>query len=187
MQDKIFIQRDRCSGHCCERFLLPFSPEKLIEAGAWLKETYSDSGIRLPQETPEQPVKRPLREIYEMDDEEREREGISLLCYNREEITKVSDMAIPLGIGFPGDHHEGNCYPAQQFIYTCKYFERETGNCLNYADRPDVCRSHGVRYECPHPKCTMSGSHVAWDEAGWSDSVTRTEIVQPDKAPDFDD
>lgn len=49
-----------------------------------------------------------------------------------------------LGNGKPyedGEEHER---------FTCNAFDQVTGNCLNYENRPQLCRQHGVTTHCDH-------------------------------------
>lgn len=58
------------------------------------------------------------------------------------EILKIQAMVIPLKSD------------SSFHYYTCKYFDVKTRKCLNYENRPVVCRQHPLNKPCPYPGCT---------------------------------
>ena len=55
----------------------------------------------------------------------------------------IADMLISLGTDDTGKYH-----------YTCRHFNVETGNCMAYESRPDMCRDYPYGNPCEHPDCT---------------------------------
>lgn len=39
--------------------------------------------------------------------------------------------------------------------FGCRHHDHVTGDCTNYADRPGVCRRHGVDYACDQTSCPL--------------------------------
>jgi Fe-S-cluster containining protein len=143
------MEIQRCTGHCCRRFNLPLSPSELNnlrEAVDNNKTTYlTDSG------------------------EEKD------FRYPKEEISKISDMVIPLGLSNIGS--DGKAFEAPQnendalyrksngfvienglvkaHFYTCKHFNKETNDCMNYINRPDMCKKHPYGRGCNFVGCTL--------------------------------
>lgn len=39
--------------------------------------------------------------------------------------------------------------------FTCKHYNKETKNCMNYDNRPGMCRNHG-HSNCPYKNCTLN-------------------------------
>lgn len=114
---------NRCSGHCCRRFHLPFSMAELKaerdSAMCWL------FGAPMNQR------------------------GI----YNPIEIIRVAAMVIPLNSdGPPG------AIPLEGWRYTCKHHNTETGDCMNYENRPKLCSEYPYGQQCTFEGCT-------WEEA----------------------
>lgn len=131
---------DRCTGHCCRRFSLPFSPEEWkasyeqelrIQSGE-LKENPDPNG-------PPWPLPRPV------------------------DVMIVAQMIIPLGAhnwspqtGKPyADDGQGDRLGHH---YTCKHLDDATGNCRIYETRPEVCRKYPYGRPCGYTECT-------WDAA----------------------
>ena len=73
--------------------------------------------------------------------------------YLTEEIEKIADMVIFLW----SDKHsnfENRRTPETTYHYTCKHFDKATGNCMNYANRPDMCRLYPNSGVCRYKACT---------------------------------
>lgn len=71
------------------------------------------------------------------------------------DIEKIKDMVIPLG------KHKGNPVVEQANVgnsrvhfYTCKFFDGESRNCLDYENRPTMCRDFPYSLKtCPYEGC----------------------------------
>lgn len=64
--------------------------------------------------------------------------------WDQSDILKVKDMAIFIR----KDPKKGN-------RYTCKYLDKETGDCKNYANRPTMCKAYPYGKPCTYKACTM--------------------------------
>lgn len=62
----------------------------------------------------------------------------------REECRKIADMVVALP-------DEGDDVPR----FTCRHYDPETRDCVNYDDRPDLCRNPGVTVNCDTEGCTL--------------------------------
>ena len=123
---------DRCTGHCCRAFTLPWSPAELqvllADYRRWRR-------LGLPPKG-----------------------GRKLL----RDVQKITDMIIHLGrfpaaewpapyrpevrAGVPPD--EGH-----RDFYTCRHLLPD-GNCGDYERRPQVCRDFPYRHPCQYAPCT---------------------------------
>lgn len=101
---------DRCSGHCCRQFFLPFTPRELVK-------------LQLTR--------------------------VVRLRFKPEEIRKVAAMAVYLGNNERGSH-----------MYTCRHLNVISGDCMNYEDRPDVCREYPYGERCMH-----ADAGCTWNDA----------------------
>ena len=72
------------------------------------------------------------------------------------------DMLIPLGADADGDER-----------FNCRHHNAETGDCMAYEQRPDVCRRHGALYRCKTPGCELG---AAWDHE--SERYARAEEME---------
>lgn len=119
----------RCSGHCCKRFYLPLSPEQL-------QHEYDVSTGATPD---------------------------AVTRWNVQDLQKVHDMVIFLDSDTAKQDlivdgvrkREADEPPAH--YYTCKHHDAATGNCMNYEDRPNMCRdypSYGSNDRCQYKDCT---------------------------------
>lgn len=123
---------DRCTGHCCERFYLPYSPEDL--------QKIKENSIAV--------------------DRGEERPYPHLINSNTEEITKIADMAILVEysnrwVGGDG-HYDQNGDPVRGHYYTCKHFDPVSGNCTNYENRPKMCSEYPYGRMCSYRACTWN-------------------------------
>lgn len=85
--------------------------------------------------------------------------------FNPKEMEQIYGMVIALApskdskVGVDGF----SAPPESGWYYTCKNFDTQTGNCLIYETRPDMCRDYpfygeGYRNRCTYENCT-------WEEA----------------------
>lgn len=64
--------------------------------------------------------------------------------FNIPDMLKVADMVI---------YQRPN--PKGGYRYTCKYFDKESGNCCNYENRPNMCKDYPYGKQCTYKGCTM--------------------------------
>lgn len=120
-----------CSGHCCEQFWLPYSPEKIHEMA-------KDNNI--------------------------------VMNENPKEMELISEMIILLKE--PDD--------GLQYMYTCKHFNKQTRLCMNYDNRPNVCRNHPSGQPCYSDGCTHEfACPSAGHNYGWLDAVRNSMELSP--------
>lgn len=62
-----------------------------------------------------------------------------------DDIIKIADMVM-----FLRHDHKG-------YHYTCKHFDKNTGNCRIYKTRPKMCSAYPYGNECKYKGCTMEG------------------------------
>lgn len=67
--------------------------------------------------------------------------------WNPEEAAKLIDMLIPL------PNKEGHTLSVGGY-YTCRHLNTETGDCMNYEGRPDMCRDYPYGEACTFKECT---------------------------------
>jgi Fe-S-cluster containining protein len=64
---------------------------------------------------------------------------------SKDEFPKLLDMLIPID--------KESEWPETHW-YKCKYFNYGTKKCMNYENRPIVCKQHPVSEPCPVEGCT---------------------------------
>lgn len=121
----------RCTGHCCEAFVLPVGPEEL-------KDLY-------------RAYKSGPRTSFTMAGEEYHQRLIN-------DIDLIAPMVTYLGLGtIPNASIDPGRVGRIMHTYTCKHFDRTTRNCTIYDIRPQMCRdypSYGVGTRCNYNACT---------------------------------
>jgi len=134
-------ETSRCTGHCCKDFTLPVSPMQF----AWWAKL-----IKLGKK-PWRMVHTKYRawqgEIYNTNSGYKTH-------YNIDEIAKIADMVI-----FKRADKTCNGNPNRKidhvlYHYTCKHFDQKSGNCMNYENRPDMCRVYPNGGVCKYKGCT---------------------------------
>lgn len=132
---------NRCTGHCCRRFYLPFSPTELQRAAEYTKTYYDENGV----------------------DGKKHKEGWEAGWFDDTgkvqrrffiDVEQIADMAIfiektTLDANLEKHHIEGHWY-------TCKNFDTETSNCKIYETRPDMCRMYPSSGVCDYKACTKT-------------------------------
>lgn len=69
------------------------------------------------------------------------------------DVLMIADMVIHLETR----EHKGETlgvYRDSDNWYTCKHFNEESGNCMNYENRPDMCRNYPYGRACTFKECT---------------------------------
>lgn len=71
--------------------------------------------------------------------------------FHNPDVVKITDMLrwqgrVKFGKELPA-HHPGG-------YYGCKWFDGASGNCTNYANRPDMCADYPYGHACEIPQCT---------------------------------
>lgn len=68
----------------------------------------------------------------------------------------VADMVVPLGRFASGERlPDGEDARESGDYFTCRHFDEETGDCLVYNVRPQMCRDLGVTVQCNKKGCTL--------------------------------
>lgn len=106
---------NRCTGHCCKDFYLPFAP------------------IQLAHET--------------------KKLAIGKSRYEAKDFEKISKMLIFLRTNH--NKRRARAVGGFEYRYTCKHFDRETGNCMNYENRPRMCSDYPYGGKCTYRGCTL--------------------------------
>lgn len=133
---------DRCTGHCCQKLTIPFSPEKLREAyDAWLR---SQNGYPI--------------HMNHTEDNQKIYSDIHLIAPMLEhlgefEVSPVKQVNKLIRIGKPTKGH----------YYRCKNFDTKKKICTIYEIRPHMCRSYPNGHPCNYSGCTWS-THKAKKE-----------------------
>jgi hypothetical protein len=65
--------------------------------------------------------------------------------WNQKDMLKVAEMVI-----YQRPNERGG------YRYTCKHWDVSSGNCLNYENRPTMCRDYPYGKECKYKDCTMT-------------------------------
>jgi len=164
----------RCSGHCCSGFTFPASREDISNFISQRKK--DESHHRMERESKKgdplslMPSKYPTSYFEELlsmfVDKDREINDGKNPAWDNDE-TKDSD---PLA-----DLSSKENYPG---FFDCKHLCSKTGNCNNYENRPDFCRSypnHNALGACYYEGCTSSCSikNVKSSISNGEDSVKR--------------
>ncbi len=132
-------KRGRCSGHCCACFYLPYGPDEMeAEYTRWQKrngsadrtqEAFGMSG-------------RPDRHAVIVD------------------IHLIYPMLVYLGARNSAPYPQVNKSPRKVLegahYYSCKHWDRETGNCDIYEHRPQMCREYPYAADCNYANCTWT-------------------------------
>ncbi|HEX2868669.1 MAG TPA: YkgJ family cysteine cluster protein [Ignavibacteriales bacterium] len=135
MREVIEIQR--CKGHCCRAFTLGYTPEQL--------------------QSKFQEEIRQMRRAMKFYKDRRK----LIKDYLDRDIYKVYHMVEYIG-SFAFDV-SGNLLREEVQWYTCKHFNKETGDCMNYERRPEMCKgfpywghySSDRMVSCPYRECEM--------------------------------
>lgn len=117
----------RCTGHCCRRVIVQFSPYELARC----KQSIENGTMKFTLDSG--------REFKHN--------------YGLEEITKVHDMLLWLGTSLV-DPATGEALSTPEHNYTCRHHDAETGDCRNYANRPVMCSSYPYKRVCKYVGCT---------------------------------
>ena len=126
-------KHDRCTGHCCEGFFLPFSPANL--AAAFYRWAHSTAAVKVAPDGP----------IYD---------DIWLIA----PMVRLVRFGTPPLRMKPGHDGKGS---TQAHYYRCVHHNRKTGNCEIYAMRPRMCREYPYGRECGFVGCTWKGAKEA--------------------------
>lgn len=62
----------------------------------------------------------------------------------KKEFTKIAEMVIPLP-------HRNGFY--SEYHYTCKHYDANTNNCMDYENRPEMCRNYPYGDPCGFDEC----------------------------------
>ena len=123
---------DRCTGHCCRDFTLPYSPDELWQSyNAFLAmrngEVPVQVGDILYRSQPRIP-----QDIHLI---------APMVTYLGHYDTPASQNTVPEVMRL--EHH-----------YTCKHYDAATHNCTIYDIRPAMCREYPYGHGCNYAACT---------------------------------
>ncbi len=114
----------RCSGHCCQAFTLPLTPEYVDELKS------AAEGAERGEPWPSH-----------------------LRRYTDDDIAIVARMVRPLG-RFPILTPAGHRFRSPLEWYACEHHDSESGDCKIYETRPRMCRDHPYGNTCNYVDCT---------------------------------
>ena len=120
----------RCTGHCCEVFSLPFSPDELRTAyHRWKINAGNTKPIPM---AGNETTKTIFADIY-----------------------LIAPMVKYLGFRTaPMKAVVQNGRPRAAHYYTCKNFDKKTRKCTIYEIRPQMCREYPYGRGCNYAACT---------------------------------
>lgn len=128
----------RCTGHCCKRFYLPFSPTELQRAAAY-SEKYRIPGTN--------EYKEGWEEGFKND------HGDKVFRFY-EDIEEIAGMAILLE--WNNLDANGDTVVKRGHWYRCDNLDPETNNCTIYETRPNMCRRYPDSGVCDYKACTKT-------------------------------
>ncbi len=134
-------QVGRCTGHCCEDFTLPVSP---MQFKWWAKLIKLGKRVGMMKHTP---FRKWLGELYDSN-----RGYFSTL--EPDDVAKIADMVQFKYASKTCKGNPGRKIPNLLYHYTCKHYDKKSGNCMNYEDRPGMCRAYPNVGECSYKGCT---------------------------------
>ncbi len=127
---------NRCTGHCCRKFALPFSPKELRAAyDRWLasQEGYTITKCGL------QPAD---AKLYQ---------DIHLVAPMVEYLGRF-DYRTFTGVNPSDDELRGERYKCH--YYRCRLFDEKAKKCTIYEIRPKMCREYPYGKKCNYTGCT---------------------------------
>jgi Fe-S-cluster containining protein len=133
------MTENRCTGHCCERFNLSTRYAELMSMRLAVDNGNYSGG------------------------------------FLKSEIIKISDMIIPLGKSYLDHNVEpmiaadigpgtfdivniGEIVVHETEWFTCKHYDKNSKNCMNYENRPIMCQKHGCN-GCAYKACTLKNKN----------------------------
>lgn len=121
---------DRCAGHCCQTFSLPYSPAELWASYRRWKD-----------------MKKAETSLH--------KSGVSNKTLVFSDIHLIAPMVIYLGYKtIPYRTVRPVSKTEKNYYYTCKHFDKASKNCAIYEDRPLMCRSYPDGSGCNYAACT---------------------------------
>lgn len=125
-------RHDRCTGHCCEMFSLPLSPDELW--GSYHQ--WKSGGVSLAKN--DHSVARLFTDIHII------APMVVYLGYSDKGAPRVN----------PSDE-ELQGKPKQKYHwYRCKHLDSKTRDCTIYEFRPAMCRNYPYASLCQYAQCT---------------------------------
>ena len=135
-------EENRCTGHCCEAFYLPVSPDELrLSYEEWMRR--EEPGSELSREVPTGHTEVSARALYG-------------------QVARDIHLIFPMvrHIGYltaaaAGAPHVNQVDPGRKgHWYTCAHYDREAQRCGIYAHRPRMCREYPYGQRCAYEACT---------------------------------
>lgn len=139
----------RCTGHCCKHFYLPYGPEEMkAEYRRWLvlNGEHRRSGIEALSMGPPEGLRGGAKESTIID--------IHLIYPMLIYLGRFRDQLPYKPVRPPESLGEG------VHIYTCKHLDRKTGDCTIYEIRPQMCREYPYSGLCNYAGCTWEERKV---------------------------
>lgn len=150
---------DRCTGHCCREFPLPFDPatlkwmaRKARRSQAAGQKTIGSMGPI--SNLPASCGGRAVRRQYPSD-------------MSVEQLLKVTDMVVFRRFGPVSEERRKTLHVDQirpesmnkpMSYYTCRHFDG--ANCTNYDDRPTMCSKYPYGSACENKACTDDAHRI---------------------------
>ncbi len=123
------IAPNRCTGHCCRRFVLPFSLEKMREKLKTLHEASSLSDLQAAYIAD-------LAQVIDM-----------VIPLPEPTFDECRDLSAP---GAEVSDPAGTA----GLWFTCRNLDTDTGDCNVYETRPKMCRDYPYGAQCTFKGCT---------------------------------
>ena len=144
-----FVVEGRCSGHCCNAFVLGNGID--AERMATLLETEGVRYDNLADENEgyDDPLSKELVRVCRKIAEDHRTAFNMLLVKGK--VTPGSASVLGIQENVPDDG-------VPRTYYTCKHWNKTTGDCMNYENRPWFCRSHPFWQKsgkCNYEGCTL--------------------------------
>ncbi len=123
----------RCTGHCCETFTLPFSPDELETAyHRWKNGSNRSTPITIGGNEKTQTIFDQIYLIAPM---------VKYLGFSRSPIKAVN---------------KADGRPTARHYYTCKHYDKKSRKCTIYEMRPQMCREYPYGRSCNYAACTWT-------------------------------
>lgn len=124
------VEESRCTGHCCKDFDFKVPPEQFAR---WVK----------------------MRKIGKKPTKDT---GRYLTIMDSEEIPQIAEMLIFKRVDQQSAQTRKSVKKSawsRSYHYTCKHYDKKNGVCLNYANRPNMCRNYPDSGTCEYKGCTL--------------------------------
>lgn len=148
-------QEGRCSGHCCVGFTFPVSIKDIKDLLEWRNQN---------KDWKEQ-IKDTYHEKYSRYNKYSNEYFYQLLDMFEEQDRTLQGGINPANPNSNDSLKDKTKYPG---FFSCKHFNKQNGNCMNYENRPDFCRTYPTRGDCLYKGCTMKCKDQIIVEVGFA-------------------